>query len=340
MPYTKPKVNIHHTVLFLAQQAGLSVDFICEQIGLSKEFLLEKSETMNTNQIILFWNMVNNHLPYDRPGLEFTKHIKLTYVGLMGELFSKLDTLAPLIPITCSVRNIITEMVHFDYTETDEYLQLNINTQGLWKEIDLESSLSASEYTLSNFFQILNQLADKPVTPHKVGIIPSKKSKRDYYADYFKTDVEFGDAFYIIYKKTDLAQEISTQNRRLHQHYLDLCKAQQFEETQGNSLTSHIENLVFYNYWPNIPSCEEMASYLFISYKQLQRLLKKEDVNYRQLVNTIKDKYASQMMRSGKFKATEISDILNYSHISAFSRAFKEHNGYTLNDFKKAEFLN
>ena len=329
----KPKVNIHHAVLFFAQQDGLEVDFICEYLNLNKEFLVEKNQTMNPDQIIKFWDMVNNNLSYDRPGLEFAKNVKLTYVGLMGELFSKLENLAMLIPITCSVRNIITEMVHFDYEETDEYIQLNVKTQGMWQEIDLESSLSASEYTMANFYQVMNQLVNKRVAPIKVSIIPSKKSHLAYYQDYFGSEVLFGNAFYIRYKKSDLEQEISTQNKRLHQYYLELCKEQLHEETQGNSLKTHIENIIFYTRWPNVPSCEEMASYLFMSYKQLQRNLKKEDVSYRNLSNEIKAKYAKHMLLSSKFTATEISSILNYSDISAFSRAFKEYHGTNIKDF-------
>lgn len=330
-----PKVNIHHAVLFFAQQAGLELDFICNYLACDKAFLLDRNQTMNTEQIIKFWKMVNEELPYDRPGLEFAKNIKLSYVGLMGDLFSKLDNLLPIIPLACSVRNIITEMVHFDYVENDNLIRLNIKTQGLWSEIDKESSLSACEYTLGNFYQILNLLTDKIITPYEIGIIPSNNSKISYYFDYFGKNVVLGNEFFITYNKSDLLQEISTKNKRLHQYYFELCNELHYKETDGKSLKSQIENIIFYTRWPNLPNCEEMASYLFISYKQLQRQLKKENINYRSLINEIKARYASQMLLSGKFNASEISVILNYKDVSSFSRAFKKHNGYSISKLKK-----
>jgi AraC-like DNA-binding protein len=334
MEYKKPKVNIHHAVLYFAQQQGLSVEFICNQLNMDLEFLIDKNQTMNTDQIIKFWYLANNFTGLNRPGLDFSKNVKLTYVGLMGELFSKLETAYPLIPITCSVKNIITEMIDLDYSENSDTLTLHINPQGIWKEIDIESSNSACEYVIGNYFQIFNQLLNKQIRPYQVGISPSKNSVVEEYQAYFKTDIVFGDQFFICYKKSDLHQEISTKNKKLHAHYLHMCELQQKDETQGNSLKAHIENIIFYTRWPNIPSGEEMASYLFMTYKQLQRKLKKEDISYRKLINQIKSKYATQMIKSNRFKATEISDILNYSDLSALSRAFKEHNGLTIQEYK------
>ena len=88
-----------------------------------------------------------------------------------------------------------------------------------------------------------------------------------------------------------------------------------------------------------MPNCEEMGSYVFISYKKLQRQLKKEKSNYRALINEIKARYASQMLLSGKFNASEISVILNYKDVSSFSRAFKKHNGYAISKLKKENKL-
>lgn len=337
MGVNKPKVNIHHSVLFLAQQAGLEVDTICEYIGLDKVFLTEKSETMNTDQIIKFWDMCNNLLNHERPGLKLAEATTITYVGVIGELMSKLNNLMQMIHVTCQVRNTITEMVHFEYEENETEVTLHVCPQKIWQQIDLESSISASEYTMGTFLQIMNQLVPTPITIIEVCTIRSKNAKIEYYQNYFNSEVKFGDVFYIKFKKEDLHQEISTRNKLLRSHYLDLCKEQQLDETEGNTFKSQLEHILFYNRWPNIPSGQEMASYLFISYKTLQRTLRKENISYRELVNQTKSKYALNMIRSGKFKAIEISEILKYSDLSSFSRAFKEYHGITIQEVKRLD---
>ncbi|HTF82163.1 MAG TPA: AraC family transcriptional regulator, partial [Cytophagales bacterium] len=76
-----------------------------------------------------------------------------------------------------------------------------------------------------------------------------------------------------------------------------------------------------------LPTAEEMATNMLVSYKSLQRKLKNENTSYRELMNQIKSEYAFNMLQSKKFSITEVSEILGYADINSFSRAFKIKHG-------------
>ncbi len=322
-----PKTNIHHGVLFSTILAGIDVDFLCKEVGLTKEFLLKREGTMNTEQIIKFWNLTNNHLPYDRPGLALALNFKLDLAGDLGVLINQSENVLEVLKVIVAFRNLVTEMVSFKMEESDLYVKFTITPHNLWETIDLESSISAADYTIANFYHLVNNVVRKDIAPAQICIKKSKKAKLEQYNEYFNTNSKFGDEYYILYHKKDTLTPVAVRNKNLYAYYLEILSKANDAETDNNSLAHTIKQQIYYNYWPYLPTAEEMAGNMLVSYKSLQRKLKNENTSYRELVNEIKSEYAYNMLNSKKFSVTEVSEILGYADINSFSRAFKQMHG-------------
>lgn len=80
---------------------------------------------------------------------------------------------------------------------------------------------------------------------------------------------------------------------------------------------------------------EMLAKVLELNKDYLGKLIKNRmGLNFRDFYNSFKMEYAKPMLRSGKYKIYEISDMLGYSSVDYFSRLFKKYVGITPAEFK------
>ena len=61
--------------------------------------------------------------------------------------------------------------------------------------------------------------------------------------------------------------------------------------------------------------------------RSLQRRLNYEDTSFRDLLETLLMEFAKKEIMKKKYSLSELAYILNYSDLSAFSRAYRNHFG-------------
>ena len=104
---------------------------------------------------------------------------------------------------------------------------------------------------------------------------------------------------------------------------------------EEESLSAHINRLLGNNTYLGMPSLQEMAANLHLSTRSLQRRLKEEGVSYGELAESVRKATAIHYLRESGYPLKEISFILGYNELSAFSRAFKKWTGSTPQDFRR-----
>jgi AraC-like DNA-binding protein len=72
---------------------------------------------------------------------------------------------------------------------------------------------------------------------------------------------------------------------------------------------------------------EQLAANFNTSSRSLQRRLRAEDTSYQQLARDCRMSLAIYYLEAGRHQVKEISQMLGYNEISAFSRAFKRWTG-------------
>jgi AraC-like DNA-binding protein len=121
--------------------------------------------------------------------------------------------------------------------------------------------------------------------------------------------------------QTFLLQKISELNYRM--------------ETR-ESLGSRIVGLLRSNTYLGIPTLQEVAANLHMSPRSLQRKLQQESSSYQDLAESVRKSMAIHYLNQGNYPVKEISYMLGYNELSAFSRAFKKWTGQTPQDFRRS----
>jgi AraC-like DNA-binding protein len=107
-------------------------------------------------------------------------------------------------------------------------------------------------------------------------------------------------------------------------------------ESGQQELALRVSRLLEGNTYLGLPSLQEVAGNLHLSTRSLQRRLKQEGVSFGDLVESVQKTTAIHYLRSSGYPLKEISFMLGYNELSAFSRAFKKWTGRTPQDFRKA----
>jgi AraC-like DNA-binding protein len=80
---------------------------------------------------------------------------------------------------------------------------------------------------------------------------------------------------------------------------------------------------------------DEVAEKLNMTPRTLQRRLQAEGVVFRQLVESIRQHHAERLLLLNQKSIGEVSDLLGYSDVTNFSRAFRRWAGCSPRDYLK-----
>ena len=105
-------------------------------------------------------------------------------------------------------------------------------------------------------------------------------------------------------------------------------------QVEENDLVARVGNAIAKSLSSGVPSIDDVAASLFMTKRTLQRRLADEGVLYNEYADESRRKLAVQYVKNTKMPLTEAAFLLGYSHISAFSRAFRRWTGESPNEFR------
>jgi AraC-like DNA-binding protein len=121
---------------------------------------------------------------------------------------------------------------------------------------------------------------------------------------------------------------ILTANYELQRMFLEKVSASP-QLNVPRSFQASVLDYLMKNAYLGICSLEEVAANFNMTARSLQRRLRDESATYQQLADAVRKTLALHYLQSGKYQIKEISHILGYNELSAFSRAFKRWTGKT-----------
>ena len=82
------------------------------------------------------------------------------------------------------------------------------------------------------------------------------------------------------------------------------------------------------------PQIADVAAGFNLSVRSLQRRLKAEGITFQELADEVRKEFALHYLRQPDHRIKEISHILGYNEVSAFSRSFKRWMGMSPGQYR------
>jgi AraC-like DNA-binding protein len=101
------------------------------------------------------------------------------------------------------------------------------------------------------------------------------------------------------------------------------------EIPQEDEVLASVQRAVAESMREGDPNLARVAKKMAMSPRTLQRQLKEQGMEFKQLVDDTRRRFALSYLRNRRNTLTEIAFLLGYSEASAFNRAFKRWTGST-----------
>jgi len=325
-------------VLAYAAQKDVSPERLCQLSAIDLKELRENAGYhLSNKQLDNFWqNAV--HLSGDELfGLHLGESMQLAALGVVGELVQNSRTIGEAIGHAAAVAKWVTDLFDMTVSHSESAFAL---------EFVANPALAIAypyvfRHTMDLFmvFAIheLDGLVLKKVKPRVVRLPMTEHYRTEYQRVFRCENLIESERYMLEFEGSYWHEPILTANYELQRLLLQKIQAMSQTATgaDGQNLTGKIRHHLLANAYLGLVSLEEMAANFNTSPRSLQRKLQEEGVTYQQLADTTRKSLALHYLDSGKYPVKEISYMLGYNELSAFSRAFKRWTGTSPVNYQK-----
>lgn len=315
-------------LLAYAAQRDLSPENLCHLSNITMQELQTGHQPLTTKQVNDLWLNVL-HLSKDkRFGLHFGESLQLSALGIVGDIIKSSETVGNALQIAASLTHLITTTFTLDIVEEAE--AFNIIFRPLMPDWQ-NSPAAVQTLDLLMVFVIheLDGLVLKKIKPLAV----SYALRIDDIAEYERImrcrPVDNADVNSISFNKQYWDERIITANYEMQNMLLQKVTTLKNDSEDGQFLKNRIYNYLLENSYLGLLSLEDIASNFNISARTLQRKLKEEGFSFQQLADEARKSLAINYLKAGSYPVKEVSYMLGYNELSAFTRSFKRWTGIT-----------
>ena len=187
-----------------------------------------------------------------------------------------------------------------------------------------------NEYSMAIRLNTIRMMVGSQWSPLEVRFAHEGPEQISEHLRIFRAPVLFGyptNAFVI--EREFLERPIPAADQRLYRimkRYLERVLA---EIPQEDGVLASIRRAVAESMREGDPNLARVAKKMAMSPRALQRQLKEQGIEFKQLVTDTRRRFALSYLRNRRNTLTEIAFLLGYSEVSAFNRAFKRWTGST-----------
>ena len=150
----------------------------------------------------------------------------------------------------------------------------------------------------------------------------------------FGLPVQKGDINRLVFDKSDLQKPFLTQNNIMWQYLETELNQHLAQQVREQSFAGFVQQELYAAIPSGLFMVEDIARRLGLSVRTLQRNLSAENTSFKQELQAVQKAMAFSYLKMG-LPTEEISSLIGYSEVNAFSRAFKKWTGMTLTEYKK-----
>lgn len=156
------------------------------------------------------------------------------------------------------------------------------------------------------------------------------------YQRFFQCPVGFDREFDgLVFPESDLSRPMATPDVELLGIVLAHLDTLREDQELAGDIVSQTGNYIRRKVGTNLCNLDSCAQLFDLHPRALQRDLAKHSCTFKQLLLDIRMELAEQYLRSSDISLSDLTELLGYQNLSAFSRAFKNKHGRSPELWKK-----
>ncbi len=326
--------TVIRTIFQTATSFGAAFDTLCQLSGISPEEISDSENMVEWEKAALIWVPLLKLSGDPLIGLHVGMGVDKLLHGMVGFLIQSSKNLDQGLQLLCRYGHMASPMVEYRYT-VNEVAILEMAQNKMWLMKHPEPARHANDFLFAATINTINTLLGKHIVPLRIELAYEMREISEY-RKFFGCEVLFNkDTNRIILSKEVLSTPILTSDQSMFQLFSSIVADKQ-ARLETNSTVENLKQVLFMQFKGRIPTIEEAASAMSMTPRNLQRKLLQEQTTFRDIAGEIRKEIAFQLMQNPAIKISEVSDILGYSDLTAFRKAFKSWTNSTPREMRQS----
>lgn len=313
-------------------------ELLLSSSNISSDEMHDLSTALNNKQVSDIW-LNALQLSKDKLfGLHFGESLQLAALGIVGEIIKTSETVGDALTTAAKLTHLISETIQLKVIRNDLYFSvLFIPINEDWQQ-DMVT-VQMLDLLLVFVIHELDGLLLKKLSPVWIGYA-GVLDNTDEYARVLRcrpeqnvgrTELRFNNTFW--------HERIITSSYQHQRFLLEQVRPVLQMDSSKSSFAIRITDYLNGNSYLGMVTLEDIASNFNLSTRTLQRRLREENTSFQQLADEVRKTQALAYLKDGFYRGKEISYLLGYNELSAFTRTFKRWTGLTPAAYQR-DFLN
>jgi len=303
-------------------ELGGDIDWLLQEVGLPLDLLANPEQLISYAKFERVLELGARHVNCDDFGLRIAQHQDLSMLGAVGLLMETCRSFDEAVKLA---QTYICTHVLGEYWKIDHYEQHSVITRYQFAHSSPQAC-QLKELSLAVCFRLLRSLCGPDFKAEFVHFTHQPISNEKSYVSYFGLKVRFNQE----------QNQIGFSNKFLNQkiaRYDDDTRAYLLRELNRklerdrHDLVRQVRTLILQTLGSEEHTIATVATFLGLHPRTLQRRLKQEGTSFKHLLMETRTNTASWLLQASTMDITLMSQMLGYSDVSAFSRAFSRATG-------------
>ncbi len=316
----------------LLERHHIDPDFVFREAGLDPVLMDESRARYKTQRLVAAWGRAAALIKDPCFGLEIAEVWSPTDLHALGYAFLASSTLRTALQRLCRYIHVLDNVVGFHLENDGERVSFTLTTED---PLLAPNSAPEEDATLAFVTSLCRSAYGEILNPVLVRFQHPKLPCQQAYHSFFRCPVLFNaKRSTIVFTSADVDRPLPAPNRELAQAN-DRILAAFLAQLRGKDLITRVKTAITHELPSGSPSDEVVAKAVYMSPRSLRRRLSVAGTSYSQLLEVVRCELAKRYLADPSQSLSEISYLLGFSELSAFSRAFKRWTGQAPSVFRE-----
>jgi AraC-like DNA-binding protein len=320
------QISILRNHIHLAVDFGADFNELCRRMKIDPSLLNdgESHAEWEPGQDSDFWLRALEMTGIPTLGLQMgQKPNNMNAFGMLGLLAGSCKNVREAIETVCRYNDTLTSVFKFIFHMGEDEGTFVFNPHPLWEQLSLESARQAVDMFMSGWTKAFHDATGKKIHPIRAELRYTPRFEKEY-KEILQTELVFNrkDNLFIVSKEY-LSTPIAGYDQSLYAIFTALLQQKQRNLETRSTFAQRIRQVLISKFNGQITHIDMVASQLCMTTRTLQRKLTEENTSYRKICNDLRKELASDLLRAGKSKKSEVASLLGYSNIDALNRALR-----------------
>ncbi|SEW02304.1 AraC-type DNA-binding protein [Chitinophaga arvensicola] len=260
-------------------------------------------------------------------GLHFGESLQPAALGIVGEIIQSSATVGEALTHAAALTHLVTDQCRMEIARSAKTFMVRLLPATDHGATPPYAFRQLIEVLMVMVIHELDGLLLQKIVPQAVRLAYTVPDPAEYERVFRCKPSKRAGEYVLVFDNRYWEEPLLTANYELQNLLLQKVSSLPKTSDQPQTLQTRIYNYLLANSYLGVSSLDDIAANFNISPRSLQRKLKEEGVKYQDIADAVRHSLAVYYIGAGNYALKDISWMLGYNELSAFTRAFKRWTG-------------